>query len=100
MNTLKIHLPQNERDAVDLNTRMKSSRRGASIGAVSQAPFLFLGVFLKNNLTNNDNGAWVTAQLYSPRRELFIRVFKSDVALLVLRKINFVCVCTERPIQL
>ena len=36
----------------------------------------------------------------APRRELFIRIFKSVVAILVSRQINFVCVRTGRPIQL
>ena len=40
------------------------------------------------------------ALLDAPRRELFIRIFKSAVALLISRQINFVCVCTGRPIQL
>ena len=38
--------------------------------------------------------------LDAPRRELFIRIFKFVVVLSVSRQINFVCVCTGRPIQL
>ena len=40
------------------------------------------------------------APLDAPGRELFICIFKSAVALLVLRQIIFVCVCTGHPIQL
>ena len=36
----------------------------------------------------------------APRWELFIRIFKSVVALLVSRQIIFLCVGTRRPIQL
>ena len=40
------------------------------------------------------------ALLDAPRQELFIRVFKSAVALSVSRQIDFLCVCTGRTIQL
>ena len=36
----------------------------------------------------------------APRQELFIRIFKSAVSLLVTRQMIFLCVCTGRPIQL
>ena len=59
----KMICHETERATADLNIRMKSSRRGESNCAVTQARFLFFGVFFKNNFTNNDNRAWVTAQL-------------------------------------
>ena len=40
------------------------------------------------------------APLDASRRELFIRIFKSVAALSVLWRINVLCVCTRRPIQL
>ena len=41
-----------------------------------------------------------TPPLDASRRELFVRIFKSAVALLVSRQINCVCVRTGCPIQL
>ena len=46
---------------MELKLRTKSSCRGASAGARTQAPFL--GIFLNNNFLENDDGAWVPVQL-------------------------------------
>ena len=62
--------------------------------------FYFFGVFLNNNFSNNDNGAWCPAPLDAPRQELFIRAFKSVVALSLSWQIDFLCVHIGRPIQL
>ena len=61
---------ETERATTDLNITMKSPRLGASNGAWTQAQFLFFEVFLNDNFPNNDNGAWLPAQLDAPRRKL------------------------------
>ena len=48
----------------------------------------------------NENMIFCTPPLNAPRRELFICIFKSAVALSVSRQIDFLCVRTGRPIQL
>ena len=34
-----------------------------------QFPFIFCWAFLRNNFPNNDNGAWLAAQLDAPRQK-------------------------------
>ena len=60
---------------------------------------VFFVYFFKNISLKTEDIKMCHAPLDASRRELFIRIFKSVVALSVSRQFN-VCVCTGHPIQL
>ena len=69
--TLKKNLPWNWEDYAAFEyTDEKLSAKRIQLCCDPSLIFLFFGVFLKNNFTANDNGAWVTAQLDAPRQKL------------------------------
>ena len=57
-------------------------------------------LFFKKNSPIQKDIKFCPAPLDAPRRELFICIFKSIVALSVSRQIDFLYVCTGRTIQL
>ena len=70
MDTLKINLPRDREDydGFEYTDEKLSTKRIQWCRDPSS--ILFFWVFLNNNFANNDNGAWVNAQLGAPRRKV------------------------------
>ena len=66
--TLKINLPRDREGYDGFEYGWKALDEAHQMVRGSKLHFIFLGI-LNNNFTNNDNGAWIPAQLDAPRRK-------------------------------
>ena len=69
MDTLKVNFPQDQ-EGYDRFEYTYEKALNKAYPMVWGPKLDFFGAFLKNNSPNNDNGAWVPAQLDAPRRKL------------------------------